>query len=207
MPTQRSPVQRVLPCHRSPWTSPVLPWGIGIWLTRSVAASNSGEDPLARRSAAKSTSASGRMRSGRLGRGAAATAWRVAAAAPSARSRALHALAGIVLLPARAVISRAGRPAPPPSRSTASSRGAASWYSSAKASAAASVASRWRLLGSPTRRTVCSTVPPRSMPSRQGPPPARSPSKVTTLAPAPTWLAAQRSTGSIDIDRHSVGAI
>jgi hypothetical protein len=42
---------------------------------------------------------------------------------------------------------------------------------------------------------------------RQGPPPARSPLTATALAPAPTWLAAQLSTGSIDIDRHGVGAI
>jgi hypothetical protein len=167
---------------------------------RPSAASSNGEDPVARRLATKSTSARGRTRSGRSGPGAAVTVCSAAAAAPNPRSRAVDAMVGILLLPVRTVISSTGTPAAAPSRSTASSRGAASCWASANRSAAASVASCWRLSGSPTRRTAWMAVPPWSIRSRQGPAPARSPFTSTTLAPTPTTWAAQRSTGSIDVD-------
>jgi hypothetical protein len=205
MPIQASPAHRVLPCHRSPWTNTRIPCGIGSSCSRCSAASSNGEEPLTRRCAAKSTSASGRTRSGRSGRGVVATACSAAAATPDARSRATDAMVGIVLLPARTVISKAGRPAVSPARSTASSRGAASRCASANARAAASVASRWRLAvsGSPTRRTASTVWPLWSMPSRQGPAPARSPMTATTLALVPTWSAAHRSTDSIDPDTRT----
>jgi hypothetical protein len=107
----------------------------------------------------------------------------------------------IVLRPARTVISSTGTPAAAPSRSTATSRGAASWWASANRNAAASVASCWRLvLLSPTRRTTSILLLPWSMRSRQGAAPARSPFTPTTLAPTPVIWAAQRSAGSIDVD-------
>jgi len=59
-------------------------------------------------------------------------------------------------------------------------------------------------VGPPTRSTASTTLPPRSMRSRHGPAPARSSLTATGLAPAPIWLAAQRSTGFIDIDRQSL---
>jgi hypothetical protein len=84
MPTHLSPVHRVLPCHRSHGPTRSHPAAPGTWLTRSSATSSNGEDPDARRLAAKSTSASGRVRSGRLGHGAVAAVWSAAAAAPQA---------------------------------------------------------------------------------------------------------------------------
>jgi hypothetical protein len=84
MPTHLSPVHRVLPCHRSHGPTRSHPAAPGTWLTRSSATSSNGEDPDVRRLAAKSTSASGRVRSGRLGHGAVAAVWSAAAAAPQA---------------------------------------------------------------------------------------------------------------------------
>jgi hypothetical protein len=103
-----------------------------------------------RRSWAKSSTAIGRGRNGRCGRGARAKRWTWAIAAPAARSSPDDLLAGHMLVPATTVSRVAGTPASRPSRSVPSRRGAGKPYFSVTATAAAFVATwsgQTRLLG------------------------------------------------------------
>lgn len=92
-------------------------------MTACSASSNSREGPWADRSAAKSTSASGRERNGRPGRGVMDVECNAAAPVPSARIRSTVARTGTRLLPGTRVVSTAGVPAVSPSRSKATNRG------------------------------------------------------------------------------------